>query len=309
MIRLNPVLQKEYMMMTRSIKMIVTVLIFNAILSIFGFAVFYSIVNTAKYTGVVDYSSMLNLYYVMAFIEFAMVALIVPAISSGAISGEREKQTLDILLTTRMTPLKIITGKLISSIITIMLLIISSFPVLALIFAFGGVSLSQLILMAIIMIVSAGYIGSISIMYSAVLKKTSSAGVASYGTVMGIYVGIFVIVIGAYMIKKNILANSETIRNYDLSGLAILLAVNPAFTFFSWITELSQVAYNAESVLKAIGVQSEVIINNWIAISMLVQLLISFVAIKKAESALKPCRKKRKKHKYQFKKRKNVDCL
>lgn len=302
MIRLNPVLQKEYMMMTRSIKMIVTVLIFNAILSIFGFAVFYSIVNTAKYTGVVDYSSMLNLYYVMAFIEFAMVALIVPAISSGAISGEREKQTLDILLTTRMTPLKIITGKLISSIITIMLLIISSFPVLALIFAFGGVSLSQLILMAIIMIVSAGYIGSISIMYSAVLKKTSSAGVASYGTVMGIYVGIFVIVIGAYMIKKNILANSETIRNYDLSGLAILLAVNPAFTFFSWITELSQVAYNAESVLKAIGVQSEVIINNWIAISMLVQLLISFVAIKKAESALKPCRKKRKKHKYQSKK-------
>ena len=125
MIRLNPVFQKEYMLMTRSIKMIVTVLIFNAILSIFGFAVFYSIINTAKYTGVVDYSSMLNLYYVMAFIEFVMVALIVPAISSGAISGEREKQTLDILLTTRMTPLKIVTGKLMSSIITIMLLIIS----------------------------------------------------------------------------------------------------------------------------------------------------------------------------------------
>ncbi|MBQ5735321.1 MAG: ABC transporter permease subunit [Lachnospiraceae bacterium] len=293
MIRLNPVFQKEYMLMTRSIKMIVTVLIFNAILSIFGFAVFYSIINTAKYTGVVDYSSMLNLYYVMAFIEFVMVALIVPAISSGAISGEREKQTLDILLTTRMTPLKIVTGKLMSSIITIMLLIISSFPILALIFAFGGVSLSQLMLMALIMIVSAGYIGSISIMYSAVLKRTSSAGVASYGTVMGIYVGILVIVVGIYLIKTNILANSETIKNYNLSGLAFLLLIDPAFTFFSWLTELSQVDYNTTTALNALGIHSELVINNWITISMFVQLLISLLAIKKAESALKPAKKQK----------------
>ena len=293
MIRLNPVFQKEYMLMTRSIKMIVTVLIFNAILSIFGFAVFYSIINTAKYTGVVDYSSMLNLYYVMAFIEFVMVALIVPAISSGAISGEREKQTLDILLTTRMTPLKIVTGKLMSSIITIMLLIISSFPILALIFAFGGVSLSQLMLMALIMIVSAGYIGSISIMYSAVLKRTSSAGVASYGTVMGIYVGILVIVVGIYLIKTNILANSETIKNYNLSGLAFLLLFDPAFTFFSWLTELSQVDYNTTTALNALGIHSELVINNWITISMFVQLLISLLAIKKAESALKPAKKQK----------------
>ena len=273
--------------------MIVTVLIFNAILSIFGFAVFYSIINTAKYTGVVDYSSMLNLYYVMAFIEFVMVALIVPAISSGAISGEREKQTLDILLTTRMTPLKIVTGKLMSSIITIMLLIISSFPILALIFAFGGVSLSQLMLMALIMIVSAGYIGSISIMYSAVLKRTSSAGVASYGTVMGIYVGILVIVVGIYLIKTNILANSETIKNYNLSGLAFLLLIDPAFTFFSWLTELSQVDYNTTTALNALGIHSELVINNWITISMFVQLLISLLAIKKAESALKPAKKQK----------------
>lgn len=293
MIRLNPVFQKEYMLMTRSIKMIVTVLIFNAILSIFGFAVFYSIINTAKYTGVVDYSSMLNLYYVMAFIEFVMVALIVPAISSGAISGEREKQTLDILLTTRMTPLKIVTGKLMSSIITIMLLIISSFPILALIFAFGGVSLSQLMLMALIMIVSAGYIGSISIMYSAVLKRTSSAGVASYGTVMGIYVGILVIVVGIYLIKTNILANSETIKNYNLSGLAFLLLIDPAFTFFSWLTELSQVDYNTTTALNALGIHSELVINNWITISMFIQLLISLLAIKKAESALKPAKKQK----------------
>ena len=293
MIRLNPVFQKEYMLMTRSIKMIVTVLIFNAILSIFGFAVFYSIINTAKYTGVVDYSSMLNLYYVMAFIEFVMVALIVPAISSGAISGEREKQTLDILLTTRMTPLKIVTGKLMSSIITIMLLIISSFPILALIFAFGGVSLSQLMLMALIMIVSAGYIGSISIMYSAVLKRTSSAGVASYGTVMGIYVGILVIVVGIYLIKTNILANSETIKNYNLSGLAFLLLIDPAFTFFSWLTELSQVDYNTTTALNALGIHSELVINNWITISMFVQLLISLLAIKNAESALTPAKKQK----------------
>lgn len=300
MIKLNPVLQKEYTMATRSIKMIVVVIIFNAILAIFGFAVFYSIINTARYVGVVDYTSMINLYYVMAGIEFVMVALIMPAITSGAISGEREKQTLDMLLTTKMTPLKIVSGKLMSAIAIIMLLIISSFPILSLIFAFGGVTLSNLILMGLIMIVSAMYIGSISIMFSSILKKTSTASVASYGAVMTIYIGTLIIVFGIYTIKQDILNVTLNPIEPDISIVSILLLINPAFTIYSWITDISQVSNSYSLALTGLGVNNEIIKENWIVISLLCQIIISLLALKKAENAIKPKKSKKLKSRPKF---------
>lgn len=300
MIKLNPVLQKEYTMATRSIKMIVVVIIFNAILAIFGFAVFYSIINTARYVGVVDYTSMINLYYVMAGIEFVMVALIMPAITSGAISGEREKQTLDMLLTTKMTPLKIVSGKLMSAIAIIMLLIISSFPILSLIFAFGGVTLSNLILMGLIMIVSAMYIGSISIMFSSILKKTSTASVASYGAVMTIYIGTLIIVFGIYTIKQDILNVTLNPIEPDISIVSILLLINPAFTIYSWITDISQVSNSYSLALTGLGVNNEIIKENWIVISLLCQIIISLLALKKAENAIKPKKSKKLKSRLKF---------
>lgn len=300
MIKLNPVLQKEYTMATRSIKMIVVVIIFNAILAIFGFAVFYSIINTARYVGVVDYTSMINLYYVMAGIEFVMVALIMPAITSGAISGEREKQTLDMLLTTKMTPLKIVSGKLMSAIAIIMLLIISSFPILSLIFAFGGVTLSNLILMGLIMIVSAMYIGSISIMFSSILKKTSTASVASYGAVMTIYIGTLIIVFGIYTIKQDILNVTLNPIEPDISIISILLLINPAFTIYSWITDISQVSNSYSLALTGLGVNNEIIKENWIVISLLCQIIISLLALKKAENAIKPKKSKKLKSRLKF---------
>lgn len=287
-------------MATRSIKMIVVVIIFNAILAIFGFAVFYSIINTARYVGVVDYTSMINLYYVMAGIEFVMVALIMPAITSGAISGEREKQTLDMLLTTKMTPLKIVSGKLMSAIAIIMLLIISSFPILSLIFAFGGVTLSNLILMGLIMIVSAMYIGSISIMFSSILKKTSTASVASYGAVMTIYIGTLIIVFGIYTIKQDILNVTLNPIEPDISIVSILLLINPAFTIYSWITDISQVSNSYSLALTGLGVNNEIIKENWIVISLLCQIIISLLALKKAENAIKPKKSKKLKSRPKF---------
>ena len=50
----------------------------------------------------IAYSGILTLYCVMAAMEFVMILLIVPASTAGAVAGEREKQTLDILLSTKI---------------------------------------------------------------------------------------------------------------------------------------------------------------------------------------------------------------
>ncbi len=50
-----------------------------------------------------------------------------------SISGERGRQTLELLLSTQATPLQIVTGKLFSSLSHAALLIVSSFPIIALV--------------------------------------------------------------------------------------------------------------------------------------------------------------------------------
>ena len=65
---------------------------------------------------------------------------IVPAVTASSISGERERQTLDLMLTTRMSAGQIVGGKLLSALSTLLLLILSSFPAVAMVFVYGGIT-------------------------------------------------------------------------------------------------------------------------------------------------------------------------
>lgn len=60
----------------------------------------------------VSYSVPMNCYILMTYLLFILVVLSVPAVAGGSISLEREKKTLDVLLTTNLNPWRIITGKL-----------------------------------------------------------------------------------------------------------------------------------------------------------------------------------------------------
>ncbi len=79
-----------------------------------------------------------------------MLIFIMPALTAGSISGERERQTLDILLTTTMKPSEIIWGKLLSSFSTMFLMVVSSFPLLAVSFVYGGIMIHDVLLLLLV---------------------------------------------------------------------------------------------------------------------------------------------------------------
>ena len=45
--------------------------------------------NSVHYGYSMDYSETVSLYVVMAYIEFGMILLIIPAITAGSLAGER----------------------------------------------------------------------------------------------------------------------------------------------------------------------------------------------------------------------------
>ena len=74
----------------------------------------YSVAEQVRTTAEIQYSQFLDLYTFVSSIEFIMLLFIMPALTASSISGERERQTLELMLTTTMEPRDMVLGKLAS---------------------------------------------------------------------------------------------------------------------------------------------------------------------------------------------------
>src|SRR5258708_39320970 len=104
----------------------------------------------------------------MAFFQLGLVCLFAPALAAGAISGERERQTLDVLLVSRVSAFGIVWGKLLASMAYAVLLILTALPIFAAVFLFGGIDFEQFALTQLLTVVTALTISSLSLFASAV---------------------------------------------------------------------------------------------------------------------------------------------
>ncbi len=112
--------------------------------------------------------------------QFFLVALVAPTFASGSITGEKERKTYEMLLASPLEPMTILVGKLLSSLTYLVLLILSSLPLMILCFLLGGILLSEITRAYLILILSAGTFGLISLACSSFFGRTSSALVVSY---------------------------------------------------------------------------------------------------------------------------------
>jgi ABC-type transport system involved in multi-copper enzyme maturation permease subunit len=130
-----------------------------------------------------------SLFSGLLFIETLMVAVLAPAFTSGSISLEREKQTLDLLVATPLSSLALVVGKLASALAYVFLLILASVPLAAIVFLFGGVGPEDLVRGYVLLAsVAIGY-GAIGLFISALVKRTQVTTVLTYLTVLALTVG------------------------------------------------------------------------------------------------------------------------
>lgn len=234
--KLNPVFEKELRIYERTVKLSVVIFIYNIILAIVAFAIFYDMLHTSRYTGSVEYKSIIQIYIIMAYIQFGMLVLIIPGLTAGAISGERERQTLDILLSTQMKPWQIIFGKLQSSLLVVLLLATTSLPIVSIVFVFGGIKIVDLLILILLLVVEAVFIGTIGLFFSSLFKKTTSATVLTYTTLLFVFVGTYLIVQGVFTFEQT--KNAAIVDSVtDIQGVIYVLLVNPIITFSGLISK------------------------------------------------------------------------
>src|SRR5438046_3006724 len=125
----------------------------------------------------------------LLILETLLVLFLAPAFTAGAISQEREKQTIDLLTVTPISSLAIVVGKLLSALAWVFILVVASIPLTAIVFVFGGVAPEDLVRGYLVLLIEAIGLGCVGLFCSALLKRTLAATVVTYALVLAFTLG------------------------------------------------------------------------------------------------------------------------
>src|SRR5512143_3480290 len=116
-----------------------------------------------------------GIFAALLMLETLQVAFLAPSATAGAISLEREKQTLELLVVTPISSIAIVLGKLLSALVYVWLLIAASIPLTAVVFVYGGVAPDDVLRGYVVLIVTALGLGSFGLFCSSLVKRTQAA--------------------------------------------------------------------------------------------------------------------------------------
>jgi len=165
-------------------------------------------------------------------VELFLVCFIAPAFTSSAISGERERQTFQILRTTLLPARRIVAGKLMAAVAFVVLLLLVAIPLQSLAFLMGGVTMPEVLISIELLFVTSVGFGVVGLFFSAATERTLGASVLTYVIVLVIVVALplasltFVGVIFA-MISS---LNNPVMEAIAIYGFGLLGCTNPIST-------------------------------------------------------------------------------
>jgi ABC-type transport system involved in multi-copper enzyme maturation permease subunit len=187
---------KELRGRMRGRRAFVIVTIYLALLALFALmmALILEQQYAAAFGGSAAYASAQigrGVFGMLLVLETALVMVLAPAFTAGAISQEREKQTLDLLAATPISSLALVVGKLLSALTYVFVLIFASIPLTAIVFVFGGVFVDDVVRPYAVLLASALGFGALGFFFSALIQRTQAATIATYGAIAVITGGAF----------------------------------------------------------------------------------------------------------------------
>ncbi|HID77415.1 MAG TPA: hypothetical protein EYP56_15650 [Planctomycetaceae bacterium] len=202
-LRINPIIVKELRSRMRGARAFVILTGVLLLLSTFSYALYRMVVATTRYsTSPLSPQIGQALFVGLAFLELLMVCFITPAVTAGAISGEQEKLTYEMLLATPLRPASILWGKLVAALSYVFLLIFAAVPMASLVFIFGGVSPLDMLKALVILLAVTVTLGVVGIFMSVWLGRTPRATVLSYLVVLAQLVGPVFVYIFAGVLRQ-----------------------------------------------------------------------------------------------------------
>ena len=226
----NPIITKELKSRMRGRQGFVMLTVYLALISLVIAGMYIYSTNNGNISRS-DPDSLQSLgkliFSTVVMLEFLMIIFIGPALTSGAISSERERGTFDLLRTTLLSSRALVLGKLGSAVMYLLLLIFTALPLQSVAFFLGGVGMAEMTISVVMLAASTLLFCTLGIYFSSMAKRTVIATILSYASL------IFpVVILGSlYLLLDNddidIYSLSTEEENLIILFIWTLLSTNP----------------------------------------------------------------------------------
>ncbi|WP_029215240.1 ABC transporter permease subunit [Kallotenue papyrolyticum] len=134
-----------------------------------------------------------GLFAALALTMTLLILFVTPALTAGAISGEHEQLTYDLLVATPLPPGRILSGKLVAALWYVLLLLFAAVPLGSVILLFGGLAPHDLLRALALLLLTALAAGMLGLLCSALSRRTLRATILAYLLIM-------LVIMGAYFV-------------------------------------------------------------------------------------------------------------
>ena len=249
----NPVLQKEVRSRFRARRQSKTTRIGSAIAigAVVVLLYYFSISSFVGSSSVRSTGEGMFSFFSIG-LELTLILFLAPSLASAAITQEREQQTWNALLLSRLSPGEIVVGKFVAALFPALVVLAIFSPLKAIAAMFGGVNLVRYLLTNTLLLLITGFYVSVSLFWSWVCKRTYMATAASFGTVAFFVVGTYILY-GLFAMAQN--------GSYSPPEKSVLLWLNP-YTAMSAVASddknniAPMLAYSAVYLAATLGVLS-----------------------------------------------------
>lgn len=206
--------------------------VYLLILTCFVTAVYAFVVNVTEQTGGPPPPLGRIVFYVVTVVELLLIAPLTAAFGAGAVAGERERQTLDLVLTTPIRARDFVLGKLGANLSYVLLLVFAALPVQVLSLLLGGLTLTEVVLAVWILAVTAASYAASSLFFSSIMRTTTLASVFSYLVVAAslasaLFVMLLTSVIGRATFLDLLGGSSGAPTDAAVYGSLVILSLSP----------------------------------------------------------------------------------
>ncbi|WP_124681999.1 ABC transporter permease [Candidatus Viridilinea mediisalina] len=225
----NPVLTRELRGRIRGKRALAMLVVYLSIIAVVTLLIYMAVASSFRH-GINDPAAGPGrevgkaIFFTVMIVSLIQVCIITPSLTAGAISGERERQSYDLLMTTLLSPLQIALGKLTSALAFALLLIFAALPMAGLSFLFGGVSGMELLIGIAGLVVTAICYATVGLFWSSVMRTTLAATVMAQGSVILILLAVpFILTISTILL--------DPVINFDsplfIYSMGFILCLHP----------------------------------------------------------------------------------
>jgi len=178
------------------------------------------------------------LFHILAPVQLALITFFAAFGTASAVSQEKDRRTLILLLMTRLSNCELVVGKLLASLLDIFVMVVSALPVFLLITLLGGVSGGQVLRVFLVTVTTALAAGSLGSMLGLWREKTFQT-LALTALTLVLWSAVWEAVYAGLLFPSLAGISCQTLATGFSPFRAIIAAAHPHLTGASWTALLA----------------------------------------------------------------------